>query len=298
MADLALFLLGKKGFDVLSHLVKHHPNTISDVVGTKDLGIDHDYYPEIQSLCKENGIRYHDRLNSSFSIKDHNGYILVIGWRWIIPQNNSLIIIHDSLLPKYRGFAPLVNCLINGETELGATALFAANDYDSGSIITQASRKISYPIKIKDAIDLMSEMYIQIAQELINKITANEPLYKFPQSDEAATYSLWRDEEDYWIDWQKSSVEIVRFINAVGSPYAGARCNANETQVIVHSAEAVPDKKIVDRKSSVGKVAFIDEGFPVVVCGSGLLKIKEMTSKEGNSILPLAKFRTRFNSNR
>jgi methionyl-tRNA formyltransferase len=49
---------------------------------------------------------------------------IAISWRWMLKVSN-LIVIHDSLLPKYRGFSPLVNMLINGEDTLGVTVLFA-----------------------------------------------------------------------------------------------------------------------------------------------------------------------------
>ena len=49
-------------------------------------------------------------------------------------------------MPKYRGFAPLVNSLVNGEKIIGVTALFASEEYDNGDIIMQSSVDITYPI--------------------------------------------------------------------------------------------------------------------------------------------------------
>jgi methionyl-tRNA formyltransferase len=53
---------------------------------------------------------------------------------------------HDSLLPKYRGFAPLPNALINGEREVGVTALFASEEYDMGDIVCQRRLAVEYPM--------------------------------------------------------------------------------------------------------------------------------------------------------
>ena len=67
---------------------------------------------------------------------------------------------HDSLLPKYRGFAPLVKGLICGETRFGVTALFGASQYDAGDILFQASVGITYPIAISDLITRVADCYV------------------------------------------------------------------------------------------------------------------------------------------
>jgi len=294
MRRVALYLVGIKGFCVLNSAIKRNKALISDVVGGRDVGIDCDYYEEIKTLCDLHYIPHHDRLSLKFSAENYDGYMLAIGWRWMLPAKESLIIIHDSLLPKYRGFSPLVNYLINGETEIGATALFATENYDAGKLISQASQKISYPIKIFDAIALMSTIYIQLANDLLDRIQSQNYIESIPQKEELATYSLWRDDEDYWIKWTKPAEEIARFTDAVGLPYAGARCLLNGEVAILHSAMAIADLAIADRESSIGKVLFIENGIPVVVCTKGLLKICKLTTVNGTNLLPLAKFRSRF----
>ena len=86
-------------------------------------------------------------------------YQLAIGWRWLISGTENLIVLHDSLLPKYRGFAPLVNSLINGEQEIGVTAIWAGPEFDAGEIIFQEKAGICYPIKIQEAIEIVSGLY-------------------------------------------------------------------------------------------------------------------------------------------
>jgi len=298
MAKLALFLLGKKGLRVLKYIAECNLDIVAYVVGSRDSGVDRDYYEDIQGLCRDYGISHYERSNSRIPARRDGEFILAVGWRWMIPSNDSLIIIHDSLLPRYRGFSPLVNCLINGEDKVGATAILAANDYDAGNIIAQSARSICYPIKIKDAIDLMGNIYVELVSELIENICSDTPFLTSPQNDSEATYSLWRDDDDYWIDWDKSAKEIERFIDAVGSPYLGARCMVNNILAIIHSAEAISDVVISDRESSIGKVIFNDKSGPVVVCGDGLLKVKNMTTIRGEALIPLTKFRTRFTSKR
>lgn len=296
MNKISFFVVGVKGFNVLNYVIRNHRYLISQVICGRDSGVVNDYYKEIIEVCADNGIPYYDRLSNMALINQFDGFMLAIGWRWMLPAKNSLIIIHDSLLPKYRGFSPLVNCLINGESEIGATMLFASNEFDKGNVISQSSIQISYPIKISDAIDRMSDIYIRLTSELLRKIKSQEPIKAIPQIDELATYSLWRDGEDYWINWNGSSEEITRFVDAVGPPYAGARCLINDEEAIVQSVSPALNLNIADRKSSIGKVLFVENECPIIVCADGLLKIHKLTSNDGASLLPLPKFRTRFSS--
>ncbi len=295
MSKIALLLLGKKGYKILRDIAEGDGlNLLTDVVAARDPGIDYDYYNEICDLCAEKGIRFHDRLDQAFKIDDFDGYLLAIGWRWMLPSGNKILVIHDSILPRYRGFSPLVSSLINREKIIGATALFADNEYDKGRVVVQSEKSIDYPITISEAIDLMCDIYIEIARKLVRSINEGEELRGVDQDESQASYSLWRDVEDYWIDWKWDSGKIKRFIDAVGSPYAGARTYCNEVTAIIYGAQLVDDVAVNDRLSAIGKVIFIDDGYPVVVCGKGLIKITGIKSNDGESLVPLNKFRTRF----
>ena len=65
-----------------------------------------------------------------------------------------------------------------------------------------------------------------------------------PQEEEKATYSLWRNEDDYLIDWNNTSKQIKRFIDAVGSPYKSASSYINNKKVRIIAANEYPDKTI------------------------------------------------------
>jgi len=153
-------------------------------------------------------------------------------------DQQKLIVFHDSLLPRYRGFAPLVNALINGEETIGVTALMASEQYDEGPILSQRSAEISYPIKIADAIDRVCELYRDIAIDLASSISESTPIDTRIQDHQDATYSLWRSEEDYAIDWSLSCGDIERFVDAVGYPYKGAVTTASSAHFRVDHVEA------------------------------------------------------------
>lgn len=286
-----LFLMTFKGFSVLRSLVDHgYAGHIGFVCIGKDAHVGNDYSAELTACCNENSILVTDAKEA----KQHAAavdYTIAISWRWMLEADN-LIVLHDSLLPKYRGFAPLVNMLKNGETRIGVTAIFAAAEYDKGDIIAQSGSNITYPIKVEKAIETVTQNYIEVVDFIFKTITSGKPLEGKPQIESDATYSLWLDDRDYKIDWQKDSAYIKRFIDAVGFPYSGAFALVNGEKVMISEAEIVEDVKIENR--DVGKIIYFHEKFPVVVCGSGLLKITAAVNDNKESIFPLAKFRLRF----
>ncbi|MEW9799422.1 methionyl-tRNA formyltransferase [Alteromonas sp. CYL-A6] len=287
------FLMNSKGLHALNAFIEvFGESSVSSVVSSKDLKLKSDSFEEIKSLCKKKSISFHERGDRSIKELDESDTVtFAIGWRWLIPNCNKLIVFHDSLLPKYRGFAPLVNCLVNGETEVGVTALYASEDYDAGEIIAQKSLKISYPLKIAHAIELIEPLYSELVIEIFQKIISGSHLSSKRQCTSAVTYSPWLDEDDYFIDWRWSSEKIIRFIDAVGFPYDGAKSIVDDLIVNIYDAELVKDVVVEDRKRHIGKVIFFKDA-PVVVCGDGLVKLNRVCSDSGQLIN--LRFRSRF----
>lgn len=285
----------KKGFEVLRRVIEVDKKLIQFIVIAKDSNIENDFSDEMISLAKKANIQFFIR-GSEPSI-DKKIYIFSISWRWMIEHpTKKLIIFHDSILPKYRGFAPLVNMLINGESKIGVSAIFGASKYDQGDLIAQESSDINYPITISEAIDLNNQNLLKLVETVIYKIAKGEDLIGVQQDEVDATYSIWRDSDDYFIDWNKSACEIKRFIDAVGSPYLGARSlTTSGNKVKITKAEVVDDVDCELRH--VGKIIFISDGKPTIICGSGLLRILEafyINSNEEVHCLPMKSFRVKF----
>ena len=283
--------MGKKGLAVLKGLVQCQASVSTVVVG-RDRNVQNDYAVEIDSLAKANGIASVGR--SEFQPEENVTYF-VAGWRWMIRgiDQENLIVFHDSLLPRYRGFAPLVNALINGEERIGVTALQASEQYDEGPILTQRSIEIGYPLKIARAIDRVSELYTDIATDLARSLTAGDTLTSVVQDHQSATYSLWRSEEDYAIDWRLHCGQIERFVDAVGYPYKGAIAATSDSRFIIDDVEALEGYRFESYQP--GKVFRLEDGQPIVVAGESAVKIVSMRdATDGASVLPWSKIRTRF----
>lgn len=294
---VGFYLLGKKGYEVLISFVRQKgADAVCYVVASEDKAIEHDFYEEIKSFCIRNKIAFIDRKDSDVEICLLGIYRFCVGWRWIIENPNNLIVFHDSPLPRYRGFAPLVNMLINAEPVVGVTALLASEEYDKGDIISKGVLNISYPIKIQEAIDRIIPVYQELVIHVYGLIVSGR-LVTYKQKEDEATYSLWRNEEDYVIDWSSSAEWISRFCDSVSFPYKGAKTYLNGIAIRVLEAKPVVDVKIEDRARQFGKVIFMSDGQPVVVCGTGLLKIISMKSDDGVECVNKIPFRSRFKDN-
>jgi methionyl-tRNA formyltransferase len=195
------------------------------------------------------------------------------------------VVFHDSLLPKLRGFNPTVTALIAGETEVGVTAFSPAGGdpaiADSGPIFGQEKLPVAYPTTIRDVYEQLGLAYCRLADRVVQAASAG-PLAFLPQAAADATYSLWRDEDDYRIDWAKAAADIRRFVDAVGWPYLGAKSTMQGRDIRIDRVEPCPD--IVFANRCPGKIWSLSDGGAVVVCGSGLLRITAARETDGSPV--------------
>lgn len=174
----------------------------------------------------------------------------------------------------------------------GVTALFASSEYYKGDIIAQESFEIKYPIKISEAIEKTEPIYFKLVDDIYSKIKNYNELKATKQDESKATYSLWLDSEDYFIDWSWSAEKIKRFVNSVGYPYDNAKAYLNDEIVKFVDVEIVKDAIVEKRELHVGKVIFIKDAIPIIVCNEGLIGLRDIRDKDGNKMF--INFRSRF----
>jgi methionyl-tRNA formyltransferase len=291
---VGLYLMSTRGLSVLTALLQEvGSGGVAYVVTASDPGVENDGCAEITAIAKRANVRVWDRREMPVAPPPVAAR-LAAGWRWMLPpsEREPLVVFHDSLLPRYRGFAPLVNALINAETTLGVTALVAAADYDSGPILAQEPVAIEYPLRIAEAIERVRPCYARLAVRVVRDLSENKWAPR-PQDERQASYSLWRDEADYSIDWSMDAATIRRWVDATGSPFRGAATFAGERKLRVLAASERTDVNIENR--TPGKIIFLEQGQPIVVCGRGLLRIEHLLDDQTRlAVLPWTKFRTRF----
>ena len=287
---ILFFLATEKGYQVFSRLINDgRKDYIAGVVSFHEVGVQKDYFSDLKNVCMNQGICFFewktikDNLISLIHDKSITSCV-AISWRYLLPLSineyleDDLIIFHDSLLPKYRGFAPLVTAMINGDKNVGASVLYATEQADCGEIIMQEAFEIDETENIQNAIEKMSKIYAELACKLVDGIIGNT-LVSSPQVETNATYSIWRDEDDYWIDWKWSAEKIQRFVKAVGYPYKGAKTMVGENTIRILEASIIDDIDFAIRMP--GKIWMIDKGIPTIVCGKGMIRIDKAIDENG-----------------
>lgn len=267
-----LYLCGTKGLAALEAALKY-PQNISSVRVLPDPGVLNDPYDSMLKLAQKHELRLVPR---DFPIYDSEA--LAVGWKFLIQApHQRIFVIHDSLLPKYRGWNPLVTALQNKAPEIGVTLLLADEKIDHGPIVAQKSIIVTYPLRIMEAMQAIEEMIRDIVTFLLEQPDRTN-LHMRKQVEDSATYSIWRDEEDYRIDWSKSADHILAFIDSVSFPYKGASTSLNGEPLRVFRARVVSDLVVVNR--TPGKVWKIENGNPTILCGSGLLELQEYSFED------------------
>lgn len=291
---IVIFSLGRKGYEAVRACSENKfKDYIELVVIGRDKMIKNDYAIETEELSRNSNIKFVYKEDYKGICNDASYVALASGWRWLIKENFFQIIVeHDSILPKYRGFNPLVTALLNRDLEIGATCILASDGYDEGDIICQRRARISYPITIEEAMDIEGDLIYHLIKDFLIIYRDSNEIVGKKQDERLASYSVWRDNEDYRIDWNRSSEDICHFINCLSYPYLGASTILDGEELRIMEATTVKDVSIINR--TPGKVIFVENGEPVIICGQGLLKIMQLFDNNGNSRLPLKKFRSRF----
>jgi len=183
--------------------------------------------------------------------------------------------LHGSLLPKYRGRAPLNWALVNGESETGITLHKMTAKPDSGDIVCQ--RKIAI-LETDTALDL-NKKAVSTAQLLLDECLPeilNGHASATPQDDTQASYFGGRTPLDGQVDWKKSSDEVRNLVRAVTQPYPGAFTFRGQTKVFIWEAKTVADHST---KEIAGTIISINP--LLVACGKGVLEISYAQQQGG-----------------
>lgn len=283
-----MYLCGYKGLKGLQAAIDNNLS-ISRVILGQDSGVLDDPYELIRDLASSRSIQV---LGSKDTFQQ-NSIALALGWKKLIklPYSN-LFVIHDSLLPKYKGWNPLVTSLQAGASILGATLICANDKMDSGTILSQRSFSVDYPQTISEAMEKIGFLIPLLIQDLVLFLKGELKEY-VPNFQLQESYSLWRDEQDYILDWSKSSGELVRFVDSVSFPYKGAIIAFDSKIIRVTKVEERPEIEIANRMP--GKIFQIEDGLPIVICGKGLLKIVSWQyDGDSNNVVTVNSIRTRF----
>lgn len=262
---------------------------------------------QIRALCQSRGVQFHDgvalgdaRFEPVWKELDLD-YLFAVKWRTMIPRSviqtvRNVVIFHASLLPRYRGFAPINWPLINDEPETGLTMFYAVDEVDAGDIIDQRKRAITD----HDDAGIIDEWVNATVEEMLETNLArfaNGSAPRFPQDHGAATYSIWRSPEDGHIDWSQPTRTIFNLVRGLTNPYPGAYALVEGRKLFIWSAEIEPQPRSYVGRIP-GKVERIIPSVGVnVLTGDGVLLIKDVQfegHERQNAAAILTRLKTRL----
>ena len=136
-----------------------------------------------------------------------------------IPQKGA-INVHASLLPKYRGAAPIQWAMINGEKESGVTTMLMEKKMDSGDILLYCTTPIDTSDNVGTLHDRLADIGAKLLLDTLDGLEKNEIIPK-PQDHSRASYAPILKKEDSHIDWKQPSHQIENLIRAM-TPHPGA----------------------------------------------------------------------------
>lgn len=161
--------------------------------------------------------------------------------------------VHASLLPQYRGGAPIHHAIINGETKTGVTIMYMDKNMDTGNIINSEECLISDNDNVLTLHEKLSDIGAKLLQRTLPKIIDGTN-FDIPQDNEMATYAYNITREDEKLDFNKTSKEVFNKVRGL-YPWPLANIIINETEVKILKCHIKED----ERSMSPGTIAILNK---------------------------------------
>lgn len=188
--------------------------------------------------------------------------------------------VHGSLLPKYRGAAPMQWSIIDGEKVTGITTMYMAKGLDSGDMLLKAEVEITDEDTFATIHDKMAVTGANLLLDTLDQLEAGT-LKRIPQDHDAATYAPMITKETGHIDWSKNRQDIINLIRGLNP--VPAAYTIYEEEVLKIFGASLSD--VQANSAANGEiVAVVKKGF-VVKCGDGCLLITEVQARGGKRMM-------------
>ena len=204
--------------------------------------------------------------------------MIVAAYGLLLPQavldipRLGCINVHASLLPRWRGAAPIERAIMAGDAETGITIMQMDAGLDTGDMIDSATCSID-DTETGDSLRLkLGAVGGPLLVGALQQIEAASACFE-PQSEESACYANKLDKREACIDWQQSAMHIERKIRAFTS---ALNCYAllHDQRVVIQQATALPDGD--DSTAAAGEIVAVEKSTITVKCGQQLLSISQL----------------------
>ncbi len=198
--------------------------------------------------------------------------------------------VHGSILPKYRGAAPIQWCLYQGETETGITTMLMDAGMDTGAMLLKAYTPIQLLDNAHQLAQTLADLGANLVVETLPKLERQE-IQPIPQDNSQATYAPLIQKQDYGLDWSRSAIELhnqVRgfFPNCVASfRDKSLKIIATAPLIEPYFSQLPPELNVLEQVTASlsekpgrpGEVMSIMKGTgPIIQTGEGLLLLREV----------------------
>lgn len=205
---------------------------------------------------------------------------VVVAYGLILPQavldapRLGCLNIHASLLPRWRGAAPIHRAIMAGDAETGICIMQMEAGLDTGPVLLREALSIGVEETTSDLHDRLSAMGARLVLQALRDL----PLSPQGQPEEGVTYAAKIDKTEARIDWTRSAAEVARLIRGL-SPFPGAWCDADGARVKLLRAKAV---------AGVGAPGQVLGGL-TIACGEGAIEVS-LAQREGKRPMTPADF--------
>ena len=179
--------------------------------------------------------------------------------------------VHASLLPKYRGAAPIQWAVIDGEEKSGVTTMQMDEGLDTGDMLEKVEIVLDKNETGGSLHDKLAKAGADLCVKTLEKAQKGE-LHPVKQGESTTAYARMLDKKLGDIDWNNSAVQIERLVRGL-NPWPTAYTGWNGKMMKIWEAEALEQK---GEKKEPGVITEVDKQYFLVQTGDGLLKVKEL----------------------
>jgi methionyl-tRNA formyltransferase len=190
--------------------------------------------------------------------------------------------IHASLLPRWRGAAPIQRAILAGDAETGITIMQMDVGLDTGDMLLKKSCALEEKENAATLHDKLAALGADAIVEALDLVQQGK-LNATPQDNQLATYAAKLSKEEAQLDWTREAPEIERAIRGY-NPFPGASSFINETQIRIWQASLR-----AGMSGNPGEILAVEKNALVVGCGSGALSL-EVMQRPNAKALPAAQF--------
>lgn len=194
----------------------------------------------------------------------------VTDYRYLLPASmislapHGAINLHPSLLPLYRGRAPLNWAILRGETEVGLSAHLIDEGVDSGDLLDQVRVPVHADDDIGTVLAHLMPHYDAFPRRIMAAL-ANGTLARTPQDHSRATVFPRRTPEDGRLPWEHPARDLHNLVRAVTAPYPGAFAQRGGERIMVWRTRM--DAVVPPARTQAGTVFAVQDTLPLVACG-------------------------------